>query len=73
MANAEVDLEEDRLDADVSDDEDDEDASKLPTANGQNATVSSHKHNSADTIRILEEELCLLPPTHFGFSFALRM
>lgn len=68
MASAEIDLEDDRLDEDVSDDEGDATPDAAPAA-----PPAQHSHSSGETIRILEEELCLLPPTHFGFSFALRM
>lgn len=74
IANTEFDLEADRYASgeDTSEDEDEEDQGIPIVAPSAPKPTRTIEKDGVEVVRLHEDELCLLPPCHFGFSFALR-
>lgn len=58
--------------APVSNGSDKSEGTGTPKSQAANGANPSHSNGDYSRIRISESDLCLLPPTLFGFSFALR-
>jgi hypothetical protein len=82
VGNQQIDLDKERNEGDSDDEDPPETASAVIAATGEAAnlelsktdvkpTTLETKHNEAKS-DILDKELCLLPATHYGFSFKLR-